>query len=73
MSLNYHGRVWNDRDLLEPYKLGSGDMPRFRFSPTGPLTIYKIEVEDADIDFLDNPFEHKLLRDIILPTRTART
>lgn len=58
MGMNYNGRTWSDEDLEEPYKFGSG-WPKFKDWPRGEVHIYQIWVGEWDIDYMNNPWEHR--------------
>jgi len=53
-------KVWNDKDLTKPYKFGSKIKFKSKNKFSGKPIIYKLEVKDEDIDFLNNPFEHTI-------------
>lgn len=59
------GKSWNDEDLEEPYDFG----PVIRFkkdrTPTGIPRVYALEVDPVYVDFLENPYEHIILKNII--------
>lgn len=55
------GKTWKDDDLAERY----GFTPDIKFKegrePDGEPTVYEGEIHKKDIDFLNNPHEHKTL------------
>ena len=52
------GKPWSDDDLDRPYNFG----PEIRFKPgrepTGKPTVYSLTTDPANLDLLDNPYEH---------------
>lgn len=50
------GETWSDADLKEPHKMG--EQPVWLTEPDGTPFVYEVDVNEADIDFLDNPYEH---------------
>lgn len=63
----YHldtGKTWTDDDLVEPYYF-KGE-PKWKNEPKGVPTIYSLLAKKEDIDFLDNPYEHKTRKSLRL-------
>jgi hypothetical protein len=55
----YHlgtGKTWKDDDLIKPHEFGT--TPQWKNEPLGIPTVYKLRATDAQLDKLDNPYEH---------------
>lgn len=56
------GKPWSDTDLNKPYYF-KGE-PDWKNKPDGEPTLYEIKAHKKDLDLLNNPYEHKIKKDM---------
>lgn len=56
------GKTWTDDDLSEKHVFGQE--PKWLKEPKGQAHIYETYLTDEEVDNLDNPYEHKTLKEV---------